>query len=61
MFSAQIFQDNTFMETKSNFSLIEKCFLLINFSSNKYTHKNFKNNFLKNEFPEINMALKPDF
>jgi metal-dependent HD superfamily phosphatase/phosphodiesterase len=47
MFSTQIFQENTFLETKLNFSLIEKYFSLTNFFNNKQTQKNLKNNFLK--------------
>jgi hypothetical protein len=37
VFSAQIFQENTFLETKLNFLLTEKYFLLTNFSNNKQT------------------------
>jgi hypothetical protein len=36
---------NTFLETKLNFSLTEKCFSLTNFSNDKQTHKSLKNNF----------------
>ena len=35
VFSAQIFQENTFLEIKLNFPLTGKCFLLINFSNDK--------------------------
>jgi lauroyl/myristoyl acyltransferase len=35
-----------------NFSLIGKCFLLINFSNNKQIQKNLKNNFSKSKFKE---------
>jgi hypothetical protein len=56
MFSAQIFQENTFLETKLNFSLTEKCFSLINLSNDKYTQKSLKNNFLKSEFKKKNKA-----
>jgi hypothetical protein len=41
---------NTFLETKPNFSLIGKCFSLTNFSNNKQTQKNLKNNFSKTIF-----------
>jgi hypothetical protein len=37
VFFTQIFQENTFLETKLNFSLTEKCFLLTNFSNGKQT------------------------
>jgi len=43
-------EKNIFLETKLNFSLTEKYFLLTNFSNNKQTQKNLKNNFLKNTF-----------
>jgi hypothetical protein len=35
VFSTQIFHENTFLETKLNFFLIGKCFLLINFFNTK--------------------------
>jgi hypothetical protein len=35
------------METKLNFSSIEKCFSLTNFFNGKQTQKNLKNNFSK--------------
>jgi hypothetical protein len=50
VFSAQIFQKNTFLETKSNFSLTEKYFPLTNFSNGKQIQKNLKNNFSKITF-----------
>ena len=37
MFSVQIFQENTFLKTKPNFSLTGKCFPLTNFSNGKQT------------------------
>jgi hypothetical protein len=52
VFSAQIFQENTFLKTKPNFSLTGKCFLLTNFSNGKQTHKSLESDFLKNYFPE---------
>ena len=39
VFSAQIFQENTFLEIKLNFSLTGKYFLLTNFSNDKQTQK----------------------
>jgi len=50
VFSAQIFQENTFLETKPNFSLTEKCFPLTNFSNDKQTQENLKNDFSKITF-----------
>jgi len=57
MFSAQIFQENTFLETKPNLSLNGKCFLLTNFSNGKQTQENLKSDFPKSEFQETNTAL----
>ena len=56
MFSAQIFQENTFFKFRPNFSLIEKFFLLINFLNSKQIQKNFKNNFSKNKFQKTTIA-----
>jgi hypothetical protein len=56
MFSTQIFQKNTFLKTKLNFPLTGKYFPLTNFSNGKQTQENLKNNFLKSEFQEINIA-----
>jgi len=47
VFSAQIFQENIFLETKPNFSLTRECFPLTNFSNNKQTQEILKNNFSK--------------
>ena len=41
----------TFLKIKPNISLTIKCFPLTNFSNNKQTQINFKNNFLKITFP----------
>jgi hypothetical protein len=57
VFSAQIFQENTFLKTKPNFSLTEKCFPLTNFSNNKQTQKSLENNFSKNEFQKTNISI----
>jgi hypothetical protein len=54
VFSAQIFQENTFLETKPNFPLTEKCFSLTNFSNGKQTQENLEP---ETTFQEINMAL----
>jgi hypothetical protein len=48
VFSAQIFQENTFLKTKPNFPLTGKCFPLTNFSNGKQTQEN-----LESDFPEI--------
>jgi hypothetical protein len=48
VFSAQIFQENTFLKTKPNFPLTEKFFPLTNFSNGKQTQES-----LESDFPEI--------
>jgi hypothetical protein len=50
VFSAQIFQENTFLETKPNFSLTGKCFSLTNFSNGKQINESLENNFPESEF-----------
>jgi hypothetical protein len=50
VFSTQIFQENTFLETKPNFPVTRKCFPLTNFSNVKQTHENLESGFPKNEF-----------
>jgi hypothetical protein len=55
VFSAQIFQENIFLEIKLNFSLTEKYFLLTNFSNGKQTQENLKNNFSKTYTALINL------
>jgi hypothetical protein len=42
VFSAQIFQENTFLKTKPNFPLAGKCFPLTNFSNGKQTQESLK-------------------
>jgi hypothetical protein len=56
VFSAQIFQENTFLEIKPNFSLNGKCFPLTNFSNGKQTQESLESGFLESEFPETNIA-----
>jgi hypothetical protein len=56
--SAQIFQENTFLKTKSNFSLTEKCFLLTNFSNGKQTQENLESDFLETTFQKTNTAKR---
>ena len=58
VFSVQIFQENTFLKTKLNFPLTEKCFLLTNFFNGKQIQENLKNDFSKNEFQKTNIALE---
>jgi hypothetical protein len=50
------FQENTFLETKPNFSLTEKCFPLINFSKGKQTQESLESDFPKTTFQETNKA-----
>jgi hypothetical protein len=58
VFSAQIFQENTFLETKPNFFLTGKCFSLTNFFNGKQTQESLESSFSKTTFRETNMALK---
>jgi len=58
VFSAQIFQENTFLETKPNFSLIGKYFSLTNFLNGKQTQESLESSFSKTTFRETNMALE---
>jgi hypothetical protein len=55
VFSAQIFLENTFLKTKQNFSLTEKCFPLTNFSNGKQTQESLENSFPEIEFRETNI------
>jgi hypothetical protein len=56
VFSAQIFQENTFLETKPNFPLTGKCFPLTNFSNDKQIQESLENDFPKNKFQKTNIA-----
>jgi hypothetical protein len=56
VFSVQIFQENTFLETKSNFSLTGKYFSLTNFSNGKQTQESLESDFPETTFRETNMA-----
>jgi hypothetical protein len=56
VFSAQIFQENTFLETKLNFSLTEKCFPLTNFPNSKQTLESLESNFSEITFQKTNMV-----
>jgi hypothetical protein len=50
-------RENTFLETKPNFSLTGKCFSLTNFFNGKQTQESLESGFPKSEFQETNMAL----
>ena len=52
-------RENTFLETKPNFSLTGKCFPLTNFSNGKQTRESLKNGFPKSKFQETNITLIP--
>jgi hypothetical protein len=57
VFSAQIFQENTFLEIKPNFPLTEKYFPLTNFSNGKQIQESLESGFPESEFRETNIAL----
>jgi hypothetical protein len=69
VFSAQIFQENTFLKTKLNFSLTGKYFPLTNFSNDKQTQENLESGFPETTFQKTNTAkrenifleIKPNF
>jgi hypothetical protein len=69
VFSAQIFQENTFLKTKPNFPLTGKRFPLTNFSNDKQTQENLESDFSKTIFQKTNTAkmkntflkIKPNF
>jgi hypothetical protein len=58
VFSVQIFQENTFLETKPNFPLTGKYFLLTNFPSDKQTQESLESGFPKSKFQEKNIAYR---
>ena len=58
MFSAQIFQENTFLKTKPNFPLTGKCFPLINFSNGKQTQESLESGFPETTFRKTNTAKR---
>jgi len=58
VFSTQIFQENTFLKTKPNFSLTEKCFPLTNFSNGKQTQESLENGFPETTFQKTNTAKR---
>jgi uncharacterized protein YjbI with pentapeptide repeats len=69
VFSAQIFQENTFLKTKPNFPLTEKCFPLTNFSNGKQTQESLESDFPETTFRKTNttkrenifLETKPNF
>jgi len=58
VFSAQIFQENTFLKTKPNFPLTGKCFPLTNFSNGKQTQESLKSGFPEIIFQKTNTAKR---
>jgi len=58
VFSAQIFQENTFLETKPNFSFTRKCFSLTNFSKDKQTQESLESSFSETTFQKNKHSLK---
>jgi hypothetical protein len=58
VFFAQIFQENTFLKTKLNFSLTGKCFPLTNFFNGKQTYKSLENGFPETTFRKTNTAKR---
>jgi hypothetical protein len=58
VFSAQIFQENTFLKTKPNFPLTGKCFSLTNFLNGKQTHESLESGFPETTFRKTNTAKR---
>ena len=58
MFSAQIFQENTFLKTKLNFPLTGKRFPLTNFSNCKQTQKSLESDFPETTFRKTNTVKR---
>jgi hypothetical protein len=58
VFSAQIFQENTFLKTKPNFPLTGKCFSLTNFPNDKQTQESLESDFPETTFRKTNTAKK---
>jgi len=50
------FPENTFLKTKPNFSLTEKCFPLTNFSNGKQTQESLESGFPETTFRKTNTA-----
>jgi hypothetical protein len=58
VFSAQIFQENTFLKIKPNFPLTGKCFPLTNFSNDKQTQESLESGFPETTFQKTNTAKR---
>jgi hypothetical protein len=58
VFSAQIFQENTFLKTKPNFLLTGKYFPLTNFSNGKQTQESLKSGFPESIFRKTNTSKR---
>jgi hypothetical protein len=58
VFSAQTFQENTFLKTKLNFSLTGKCFSLTNFPNGKQTQESLESDFPETTFRKTNTTKK---
>jgi hypothetical protein len=58
VFSAQIFQENTFLKTKSNFPLTGKYFPLTKFSNSKQTQESLESGFPETIFRKTNTAKR---
>jgi len=69
VFSAQIFQENTFLKIKPNFLLTGKCFLFIKFSNGKQIQESLESGFPETTFQKTNtgkrknifLETKPNF
>jgi hypothetical protein len=58
VFSAQIFQENTFLKTKPNLPSTGKYFPLTNFSNDKQTHESLESIFPETTFRKTNTAKR---
>jgi hypothetical protein len=58
VFSVQIFQENTFLKTKSIFPLTGKYFPLTNFFNDKQTQESLESDFLETTFWKTNTAKR---
>jgi len=58
VFSGQIFQENTFLKTKPNFPLTEKCFPLTNFFNGKQTQESLESGFPETTLQKTNTAKR---
>jgi len=58
VFSAQIFQENTFLKTKPNFPLTRKCFPLINIFNGKQTQESLESDFPETTFRKTNTTKR---